>query len=112
MLRNHVSVLVLTAVFFAAADAAAQTATGTIEDRVCDQAGDPLPGATVALEGTSIATATDLTGSYRLAGAPEGERSIVVTYLGSNDARLSVSVRSGAVVSAPDASLQKIGYAE
>src|SRR5262245_62904314 len=103
---------VMATVLLTATIAAAQGSTGTIEGRVFDPSGDPLPGATVALEGTSIVTSTDLTGSYRVAGAPEGERSLLVSYLGSQDARLAVSVRAGSVVVAPEAALQKIGYAE
>src|SRR5262245_6895879 len=112
MLCNHARAPVPVAVLFAAAHAAAQTATGTIEGRVLDQSGDPLPGATVALEGTSIVTSTELPRSYRVAGAPEAERSLVVSYLGSQDARIAVAVRAGSVVVAPEAALQKIGYAE
>lgn len=88
----------------------AQPSTGTIEGQVLDSlTGSPLPGATVVLAGSSLVVATDRTGRFRLSGAAAGPQALLVTYLGSRDARVSVSVRAGGVVSTADIKLEKSG---
>src|SRR5690606_10978396 len=42
-----------------------------VRGQVLDQEGEPIPGATVSVQGTSIGTATDLEGVYSLT-VPEG----------------------------------------
>lgn len=91
----------------------AQTTTGTIEGRVLDgRSGDPLPGATVLLEGTSVVVSTDRTGVFRLPGVAAGQQTLLVTYLGSKDATVIVTVRGGSVTSAADVRLDPVGYEE
>jgi TonB-dependent receptor len=56
---------------------------GQIYGRVSDvDTKDYLPGANVMLKGTSIGTATDNDGEYRLANVPPGSYELVVTYVG------------------------------
>jgi len=43
---------------------------------------DPLPFASVVLQGASSGTATDLDGNYRLEGVPAGVHNVVVSFLG------------------------------
>ena len=43
---------------------------------------DPLPFASVVLQGESSGTATDLDGNYRLEGIPSGVHNVVVSFLG------------------------------
>ncbi len=59
----------------------AQTATlqGTISDQSSDE---PLIGATIHLKGTTIGTATDLQGSFRIEGIKPGIYNIEISYLG------------------------------
>ncbi|MFC4870707.1 SusC/RagA family TonB-linked outer membrane protein [Negadavirga shengliensis] len=52
----------------------------TISGTVVDEEGDPIPGATVFVRGTSTGTATDLDGKYSLT-VPEGSE-ITVSYIG------------------------------
>jgi hypothetical protein len=74
--------------------AAAQPATsaGVIDGRVLDESRNPLPGASVRIEGTNIQTATDRTGAFRLAGVPTGAQTLLVTYIGREEARQPVQV--------------------
>lgn len=45
--------------------------TVTIAGTVLDETGEPLPGATVMVKGSTIGTSTDINGRYSLAGVPE-----------------------------------------
>jgi TonB-dependent receptor len=57
--------------------------SGSIVGRVLDrETGDPLPGANVIIQGTSIGGSTDLDGKYTLRNVPTGRQSMRVTYVG------------------------------
>jgi len=75
--------------------AAAQGTTGTVAGTVTDGAGQPLPGATVTVSGTPLATTTDLAGQFRLAPVAAGERSLRVEYLGFDADTVTVQVEAG-----------------
>lgn len=55
--------------------------TATCAGVVVDELGDPLMGATVRVEGTKIAAATNLDGEFSLSNVPVGSK-ITVTYVG------------------------------
>src|SRR6185503_4378083 len=93
-------VCVLCAATFARAAAAAPQASaqgaGVIEGRVVDGAtGEPLPGAKVVVTGSASETSTDREGTFRLSGVPAGDRTVVVTYLGRQDAVVEAKVIAG-----------------
>ncbi|MCH5318313.1 MAG: SusC/RagA family TonB-linked outer membrane protein [Paramuribaculum sp.] len=58
-----------------------QQATGTVTGTVVDDQGDPLTGATVRVEGTSIAASANIDGEFTLAGVKNGAK-ITVSYIG------------------------------
>ena len=62
--------------FSASALAQNQTVSGT----VVDELGEPVIGATVTVEGTKIATVTDLDGNYKIS-APAGAK-VTISYIG------------------------------
>jgi len=114
MTRRSITLIVLVlALCCLSVAASAQTpATGTLESRVLDgTTGDPLPGATVAVEGTPLLATTDRTGSVRLSGVPVGDQTLIISYLGSNEVRVPVKVTAG-VTTVPDVKLTKTGYEE
>jgi len=113
MLSRHRFTVLVLAFCFVAAAAGAQTATGTINGRVLDGVtGEPLPGATILVERSSIVGSTDRTGTFRVSGAPAGEQTLLVTYLGKQDGRVTVAVKAGDVVSAADIKLERLVYSE
>lgn len=63
---------------------------GRITGRVVDfENGDPLPGATVRLEGTGTATVTNDQGDYVLDKVPTGKYNILFSYIGYKAGRLN-----------------------
>ena len=95
-------ILGLTFVLGIVSTAAAQTpasagGSGVIEGRVVDGGtGNPLPGAQVIVTGSSSETSTDRDGRFMLAAVPGGDRTVVVTYLGRQDATVDLKVTPGA----------------
>jgi len=57
-------------------------AQSTVSGTVTDGAGNPLIGANVLVEGTVIGAATDIDGLFSINYAPEGEYTLVVSYIG------------------------------
>ncbi|MFK7845405.1 MAG: TonB-dependent receptor [Rhodothermales bacterium] len=76
----------------------AQTA-GTLEGRITDkQTGEPLPGANVQIAGTTIGTAADIDGFYRLLNMATGAVEIRVSYLGYLQNLATVNINAGETV--------------
>ncbi|WP_154854510.1 SusC/RagA family TonB-linked outer membrane protein [Cyclobacterium xiamenense] len=59
-----------------------------ISGTVTDQNGEPIPGATISIPGTSVGTVTDLDGNYRL-NVPEGA-TVVVSFIGYESKRIEI----------------------
>src|SRR5678815_2589022 len=85
------SALLLLAVFGFAVISVAQnqTVTGT----VVDKKGEPLPGVTVTVKGTTTATSTNAQGAYTLANVP-ADATLVFTGVGVNAKQEPVSGRA------------------
>ncbi len=66
---------------------------GTIKGTVTDStSGDPLPGANVMIENTSLGASTDLYGRYVIPRIPPGTYTIIFTYIGYEEAKYTVRV--------------------
>lgn len=63
-----------------------------VRGRVVDQFGEPIPGVTVSVEGTSTGTATDLDGQYTLS-VPEGS-TLIFSFIGFETQRIAVGGQS------------------
>lgn len=75
---------------------AALAQTGTIIGTVTDEnKGQPLPGANLRIEGTSIGTGTNAEGRYSLKSVPEGQHILVVSYLGYQTREIQITIEAG-----------------
>jgi len=71
-------------------------ANGNIRGKVTDATtGEPLPGATVQLVGTSMGAATDLGGAYVINDVPPGTYTLKASYVGSKATTISVRLVDG-----------------
>lgn len=71
-------------------------AAGRIQGKATDAtSGDPLPGVTVQLEGTSLGAATDLNGNYDILNVPAGSYTIKASYIGYETLTLKVVLKDG-----------------
>lgn len=59
-----------------------------VHGRVVDNAGQPLPGVNIVVDGTTIGTVTDMDGNYTIS-APRGA-SLVYTFIGYNENRVEM----------------------
>lgn len=71
---------------------------GNLRGVVKDGTGSELPGASVAVKGTTMGTATDLNGVYILQGVPTGKVTIEVNYLGYKTLSKIVEIESNKTV--------------
>ena len=70
---------------------------GSLVGRAHDADGQPLPGASVEVQQTSLKTRTDVNGRFRLAAVPAGEQILVVEFIGFESREITVSVAPEAV---------------
>jgi len=57
--------------------------SGTINGTVTEEStGEPIPGATVSVQGTGIGAATSIDGTYEIEDIPVGEQTLVARFLG------------------------------
>ena len=62
--------------------------------RVTDtDTGEPLPGANIYIEGTSLGAASDLNGEYTIPNVPPGVYTLVVTYMGYQSQKQTIRVQ-------------------
>lgn len=73
----------------------ANTLVGTVTDA---QGRTVLQGAEVRIQDTGYTTTSNRQGRFRLNALPEGEYTLLVSYLGAKTARIKVRVRQGEVV--------------
>ncbi|MCH8557885.1 MAG: TonB-dependent receptor [Balneolia bacterium] len=69
---------------------------GTIFGIVTDaDTGEPLPGVSVYISGTSLGSATDVEGRYRIRRVPVGEQIVAVRYIGYEYLEQEINVTAG-----------------
>jgi len=64
----------------------------SVKGKVLDEAGLPLPGVTVLIQGTSLGTATDMDGNYEIKAASNGI--LVFSFIGYTNAKETVNGRT------------------
>ncbi|HTO93670.1 MAG TPA: carboxypeptidase-like regulatory domain-containing protein, partial [Bacteroidota bacterium] len=86
--------VILAAALVSSASLLRAEGSGTMKGRVVDsETGEPLFGAIVVFQGTSIGAATDIHGEYVIARIPAGTVTVRVSYLGYST--LTQEVRIG-----------------
>jgi len=68
------------------------TITGYVTDEDTEE---PLPGANVVIEGTSMGDATNLKGFYEIPGVPPGNYTLKISYIGYNTKEIEINVQPG-----------------
>ncbi len=87
MKYNLVLSLLLTSAVFAQ--------SGSIKGTVTDlDNGDPLIGANIIIDGTTMGAATDMEGEYRISSVPAGEHLLKITYIGYEVKEQSITVNA------------------
>ncbi len=83
------------------ASSALAQSTGSITGIIRDaETGEPMPSASVRIQGTSSGVISGLDGQYRLQNLDAGRYTLVVSYVGYSDIERSVSVQSGTTTEA------------
>lgn len=97
MLKRTILISILSALISALLSSFAAASESNISGIVKDsKTGEVLPGATVALAGTSLGASTDVDGKYILRNVPLGSFTIRASYIGYEPASASIQVSSGA----------------
>lgn len=97
MIRNLLATVFISC--FTYSFASAQSNTGIIRGVVVDAISkEPLIGANVIIEGTSIGAATSEDGSYRISRVPTGEFKLIARYLGFQSQEKIVNLGRGQTI--------------
>jgi iron complex outermembrane receptor protein len=71
---------------------------GTVSGHVRDEAGRPLSGAQVLVEGTRLGAITGVDGSYLITSVPAGPRTLIASMIGARPSLVRVTVAGGPLV--------------
>lgn len=84
--------------------------TVTISGVVTDEGGEPIPGVTVKVEGTTIATLTNIDGEYLLSDIPDHAKKIEFSYIGMETQTIRIKNRTviNIVMQASDATVDDV----
>ncbi len=70
--------------------------TGSVFGVITDQSNnEPLPGATIVIDGMSTGTVTNIDGSFRIMNVPAGGYTFVISYIGYETKRIETEIESG-----------------
>ncbi|MFA6277822.1 MAG: SusC/RagA family TonB-linked outer membrane protein [Pedobacter sp.] len=83
--------------FFALCTLTTFAQTGSVSGKVVDDANLPIPGASVIVTGTAMATATDNNGNYKITGLTSGTYTVMAKYIGFANQTLTTTVGTGNV---------------
>jgi TonB-dependent receptor len=85
--------ILLFIIFFLLFQSFAFAQSGTVRGKVFDSvSNNPLAGANVIIQGTTLGAATDLNGSFVIRSVPAGESTIVISYIGYDRTTANITV--------------------
>jgi len=102
MIRKYTSFLsVFLLLFFIQFTAAQPAGSGKVAGTIVDAAnGDPLIGANIYLENTSLGAASDLNGKYIIENVPQGNHTLIVSIIGYAEIKVNnLQVKQGETTS-------------
>lgn len=70
--------------------------TGSISGKVLDETGQPLPGASIYVKGTTRSTSTDADGNFKLSGLTNGSLTLSASFIGYQTLDKTVNVTANA----------------
>ncbi len=83
---------------FAIASLSTFAQTGSISGKVVDETNQPLPGASVFIEGSKTSTQTDVNGNYRLNGVVYANVSVTAKFIGYTDQTKQVNLNTTSTI--------------
>ena len=90
----------LACAFMTASMALAQRqVTGTVVD---SETGEPIPGASVKVQGTTVGTLTNTDGRFTLGNVPSGSKTIIVSFMGMKTAEVAIRQNLNVIYLIPD----------
>ena len=98
MKKIYLMKLMLSCIFLMSA-IIASAQTGSLSGRVTDETNQPLPGASVSLQGTDLSTSTDVNGYFKLNKVPAGTATLIVRFVGYTLSERTVTVGDSEVTS-------------
>ena len=81
--------------FFILLGTLAMAQTATVTGRIIDESNLPLPGASVAVKGTSLSAPTDANGYFKLSNVPLGAQVLLVRFIGYIPLDQLITVKPG-----------------
>jgi iron complex outermembrane receptor protein len=90
--------LLCSLLLFTAVIASAQTETKPFTGKVTDETGNPVPGASVQVKGTSTGTSTGVDGSFKL-NVPATATTLIISYIGYVKQEVSITGKTDLSVS-------------
>jgi iron complex outermembrane receptor protein len=66
--------------------------TGSLSGKISDEKNESLPGASVAIKELTKGTTTDAEGNFRIAGIPNGDYTVVISFIGYQPLQKKVTI--------------------
>ena len=96
--RKQVGRLVLAVMLLLTPAWATAQATGTVSGQITGRNGSPLPGANVAVTGTTRGAQTGADGRFTITAVPVGSRTVRASFAGYSEATRAITVAAGQTV--------------
>ncbi len=96
-MKKRITLLIILSAFLTTF---AMAQTGTVKGSIQDTEGNPLIGANVIIKGTTTGTITDIDGNFELANVPQGEQTLVASFIGYLSEEKVVQIGGGGAASA------------